>query len=163
MTNQDFTTPVPSKWKMLFWAVVIFCVLFTYWYKFVDSNGGGEPYDVNDPFSREVLLEAMTNPINLERGRDKYEILCLVCHGSDGGGVDSNGPNMCDDYFKNVAKIEDVVDVIAKGVHATSMVPQPVSQSVMLDVSAYIASLRGTTPENPQAPAGELIPDWTAE
>ena len=44
---------------------------------------------------------------------------CQSCHGPDGSGV--VGPNLTDDYYKNVKKITDIAEVIKNGAAGGSM------------------------------------------
>ena len=52
--------------------------------------------------------------------------------------------------------------VIRDGIPGTAMPPQGaiLEQYQIVEVAAFAASLRGTTPANPQPPLGEVIPDW---
>jgi cytochrome c oxidase cbb3-type subunit 3 len=173
---QEFDNPLPGWWKAIFWASILFAVPYTYWYHFADGNSIYDQYeaDVAAKLEREGLkppvasdaaglLAAMNNPAAMERGKSKYSTICLACHAPDGGGVAGLGPNMCDDNYKNITKIEDFVGVITNGVPGTAMAGQPLSAREIVDVAAYVASLRGTTPANPKDPEGEVIAPWSAE
>jgi len=109
------------------------------------------------------LIAMMNDPAHLARGKTTFSTICFACHAPDGGGVAGLGPNMCDDHYKNIKKIEDLVGVITHGVPGTAMVAQKLTPREIADVAAYIASLRGTTPAKPKKPEGEVIPPWTAE
>jgi cytochrome c oxidase cbb3-type subunit 3 len=73
------------------------------------------------------------------------------------------GPNLTDDNWKNVTKLEDIAKVIEVGAANGSM---PAWRNRLSHVnlivltSAYVASLRGTNPANPKAPEGNPIPPW---
>ena len=71
---------------------------------------------------------------------------------------------MTDDHYKNVKTLADIPQLIRTGVPGTTMLPngsQPsLTHNEVVQVSVYIASLRGTTPANPKEPEGEVIPAW---
>ena len=73
------------------------------------------------------------------------------------------GPNLCDDNFKNIKELTDIVKVINNGVGAGAM-PAWANRfghkNDIVLVSAYVASLRGSQPKSPKAPDGVPIPPW---
>jgi cytochrome c oxidase cbb3-type subunit 3 len=85
---------------------------------------------------------------------------CAQCHANDGGG--NIGPNMTDDNYKNIKEPADFFKVISNGVPGTAMVGKSnqFSPQEIILLSAYVASLRGTTPANPKAPEGATIAPW---
>ena len=175
---QEFDNPLPGWWKAIFWISIIFCVPYTYWYHIADGNSVYDKYeaDVAAQMEREGaggpvaegatgLMALMNDTTHMARGKAKYSTICLACHGPDGGGVPGLGPNMCDDNYKNVKKIEDILTVMEDGIPGTAMLSQSASLNPgeMADVAAYVASLRGTTPANPKEAEGEVILPWSAE
>jgi len=175
---QEFANPLPGWWRAIFWAAIIFCVSYTYWYHFADGNIINDAYDADVAVKMEResaggpvakgavgLMALMDDPTHMARGKAKYSTICLACHSPDGGGVLGLGPNLTDDHFKNVKKIEDILTIMEDGIPGTAMLSQSaaLTPGEMADVAAYVASLRGTTPANPKEPEGEVIPPWSAE
>ena len=70
---------------------------------------------------------------------------CQSCHGPDGSGV--VGPNLTDDYYKNVKKITDIAEVIKNGAAGGSMPAWKtrLHPNEVILMAAYVAGLRGRT------------------
>ncbi len=171
---QEFDNPLPGWWKAIFLGTILFAVPYTWWYHFAEGNSIYDQYeaDVAAQEAREAaqpqletdakgLLVLMQDDTHLARGKATFSTICLACHAADGGGVPGLGPNLCDDFWKNVKVIEDIPNIIRNGVPGTAMAPQvSLSPNQVADVAAYVASLRGTTPANPKEPEGEKIAPW---
>ena len=175
---QEFDNPLPGWWKAIFWGTILFAIPYTWWYHFADGNTVYDHYDADvaaqeareatqpkPDTGAEGMLAMMKDPTHLARGKAKFMTICLACHAPDGGGVVGLGPNLCDDQWKNVKTIDDLVTVITEGIPGTTMVAQTaiLSENEIADVAAYVASLRGTTPANPKEPEGETIPAWGSQ
>ena len=96
----------------------------------------------------------------LSVGKSVYKTNCSSCHGQDGGGI--VGPNLCDDSYKNIARLDDFIKVLVNGAGAGAM---PAWKGKLDDkqivlVSSYVASLRGTRPTGGRPPEGREIPAW---
>lgn len=175
----EYDNPTPGWWKLLFGASCIFAVF--YWLYFhLDAPAGRTIYDDFDRqaatiFQRRfhgigdlqpdeaTLLKYLNDPQWLKVGEITYKANCVSCHGLNGEGL--VGPNLTDDNWKNVTKLEDIAKVIEVGAANGSM---PAWRNRLSHVnlivltSAYVASLRGTNPANPKAPEGNPIPPWPA-
>jgi cytochrome c oxidase cbb3-type subunit 3 len=91
----------------------------------------------------------------LQYGKSIFRTNCQSCHGPDGGGL--VGPNLADSKWKNVRHIEDIMKVVNNGAGNNAMPPWKQRFSDPRDVimvSAYVASLLGTTPAAGKAPEG---------
>ncbi len=169
---REYDNPLPGWWKMLFWATILFSIPYTIWYHvlgndiyaaYEDEVAQAAPAGPTLETTAAGLMALMEDPLQLEKGRKIFERNCAACHTADGGGL--VGPNLTDDHWIDVRRIEDIPEVVRKGVPAKGMTPW---QGILSDdeialVSAYVASLRGTTPANPKEPQGEVIPPWSAE
>lgn len=74
------------------------------------------------------------------------------------------GTNLCDENYKHIKKVEDIVKVINKGVAGGAMpawATRIPNKNDIVMVSAYVASLRGTSPADPKGPDGSLIAPWS--
>ena len=85
---------------------------------------------------------------------------CQSCHGPDGGGV--VGPNLTDDYYKNVKQITDIAEVIKNGAAGGSMPAWKtrLHPNEVVLMAAYVAGLRGKTAASGRGPEGEKIEPW---
>ncbi len=173
---QEFDNPLPGWWKWTFVGSIVFS-LFYLMYFHIGAPGRSviETYDaalsanmklqfaeIGDlkPDADTIVLYSH-KPSWLKVGANVFKANCISCHGR--GGEGKVGPNLTDDFYKNVSKIEDIARVINKGAGngampawSTRLVPNEV-----VLVSAYVASLRGTTPVGEaKGPEGNAIPAW---
>jgi cytochrome c oxidase cbb3-type subunit 3 len=173
---QEYDNPMPRWWVYIFWATIIFSVL--YWLG-VPGTGGGQSRIAN--YEREVAAAAakaeqlrasspgggVTSPEQLMAltkdasalalGKQAWDQNCAACHRADGGG--QIGPNLADDYWLHGAAIEQIHKTVVDGVLEKGMPPWgKVLKPAQLDaVVAYVFTLRGTNPPNPKAPQGEVV------
>ena len=172
---QEFDNPMPRWWVYLFWATIVFSVL--YWLN-VPGIGIGEG-QVAD-YRREVAAAAVAaeklrasqpagatpeqltalakDPAAVALGKQTFAQNCAACHRPDGGG--QIGPNLADDYWIHGASIAQLHKVVTDGELEKGMPPWgKVLKPNQLDaVVAYVTTLRGTNPPNPKAPQGEMAP-----
>ena len=107
--------------------------------------------------NRENILEYMKKDKWLAVGEVVFKANCVSCHGADGGGL--VGPNLTDDNWKNVSKVEDIATVIMNGAAKGAMpawknrLSHP-NQFVL--TAAYVARMR-EKPVSGKAPEGDII------
>ena len=172
---QEFDNPMPRWWVYIFWATIVFAVL--YWVN-VPGVGVGKgqiaDYDrdmaaaaaaaakqrATEPAgaSPEQLMAMTKDATVLALGKEAFTQYCAACHRPDAGG--QIGPNLTDDYWLHGAALEQIHKVVADGVLEKGMPPWgKVLKPAQLDaVVAYVHTLRGTTVSNPKPPQGELVP-----
>ncbi|MEM9585794.1 MAG: cbb3-type cytochrome c oxidase N-terminal domain-containing protein [Planctomycetota bacterium] len=173
---QEFDNPLPGWWKWLFVATILFA--FPY---FVYFHGGAEGRTLDDRLAaaqaadaklrfaeigelkgdEATLVRYMNEPSWLNIGKSVFRSNCVSCHGA--GGIGLVGPNLTDEAFKNVRKIEDVYTVINKGAGGGAMPAwnTRLANNEQVLVAAYVASLRGTDTGNSPRPAeGNAIEPW---
>jgi cytochrome c oxidase cbb3-type subunit 3 len=171
---QEYDNPMPRWWVYIFWATIVFSVL--YWLKvpgFGSGRGRIEEYrrdmaaaaaaaakrDAAQPTaSSPEQLAAMTRDASvLATGKQAFGQYCAACHRFDAGG--QIGPNLTDDYWLHGASIEQLRKSVADGVLEKGMPPwAKVLKPEQLDaVVVYVFTLRGTNPPDPKAPQGELV------
>lgn len=112
---------------------------------------------VEEPKIAQLNYTRLTDAASLESGKQTYVTNCASCHGMEGqGGI---GPNMTDNYYIHGDDINDIMNVLIKGVVAKGMISWKgiLSDQKMTEVASYIMSLRGTNPPNPKTPQGELV------
>ena len=172
---QEFDNPMPRWWVYLFWATIVFSVL--YWLNvpgFGIGKGQIADYDRDmaaaaaaaakqraaEPAgaSPEQRLAMTKDESALALGRQAYTQNCAACHRADAGG--QIGPNLTDDYWLHGGTLEQIHKTVADGVLEKGMPPWgKVLKPAQLDaVVAYVYTLRATTVPNPKAPQGELVP-----
>jgi cytochrome c oxidase cbb3-type subunit 3 len=109
---------------------------------------------------RETILKYMNEPDWVTVGKVIFKTNCVSCHGSQGEGL--VGPNLTDDYWKNVTKIEDIASVIENGAANGSMPAwknRLSHKNLIVLTAAYVASLRAH-PVSGKVPEGNLLPAW---
>ena len=155
---QEYDNPLPGWWKFLFWVSIIFSPLYYFYF-----HAGSESRSIHGQYEtqmasifevhfqeigelqadRATIIEYMNKPEWLAVGKIVYKTNCVSCHGSDGEG--KVGPNLTDDYWKNVNSVEDIAKVIEKGA-ANGAMPawknRMSHQNQIVLTAAYIASLR---------------------
>jgi cytochrome c oxidase cbb3-type subunit 3 len=95
-------------------------------------------------------------------GESTFKAQCVSCHGAKAEG--SIGPNLTDDFYKNIRVIEDIPKVVANGA-ANGAMPAwktRLHPNEVVLVSAYVASLRGQNLPGPRPKEGEAIDPWPA-
>lgn len=176
---QEYDNPLPGWWKWLFWATILFSPLYLLYF-----NSGAAGRSLEDQYQasatenskkqygqigelsgdQSTLVKYLKEPEWIGVGKSIFKANCVSCHGPDGGG--NVGPNLCDENFKHIKSITDIVKVINEGVAGGAMPAWGTRFSHKNDailVSVYVASLRGTTPNSAKAPDGSPIPAWPNE
>ncbi len=172
---QEYDNPLPGWWKWLFVASILIVPPYIMYY-----HGGAEGRSLEDlydaayaehiqlqfaeigelPLNRESVVKYLYEESWLRVGKATFKTHCASCHGQDGGGI--VGPNLCDDDYKNVKDIADILRVIQNGANGGAMPAWKtrLSPNELVLVSSYVASLRGTTPASPKAAEGRPIDPW---
>lgn len=172
---QEYDNPLPGWWKFLFWVSILFSPVYYYYF-----HCGMEGRSIHDQYNnhmaaiyelkfeeigeltadKETILKYIDEPEWLAVGQAIYKTNCISCHNSDGQG--DIGPNLTDEYWLNVNKVEDIATVIRDGASNGAMpawknrLTHP-NQIVL--TAAYIASLR-KNPIPGKAAEGNKLPDW---
>lgn len=177
---QEYDNPLPGWWKWFFVITIVFSPL--YWAFFHFGAPGRTMFDMLSADTaalakkqygalgdlsqdRLTLVRFSRDPDWIAYGKSIYKTNCQSCHGAEGGGL--VGPNLCDGKWKNVRHIEDIMKIINNGANNNAMPAWkqrfPDSRDVIM-VSAYIASLLGTTPAGGKAPEGNIdLASWDAD
>jgi len=175
---QEFDNPLPGWWKWMFVASIVFSVFYAmYFHIGAPGRSVVEGYDaalsanMRLQFSEigdlkpdaDTILAYTAKPSRLKVGQTVYKTNCISCHGRDGEG--KVGPNLTDEFYKNVSKIEDIARVITKGASNGAMPAwaNRIHPNEVVLVSAYVASLRGSKPAGEaKGPDGNPIAPWPA-
>lgn len=174
---QEFDNPLPGWWKWTFVATIVFSVFYLMYFHI-----GAPGRSIYDQYDRELAantqlqfqeigeLTADSNTIAsymekdswLKVGQVVFRANCISCHGRDGEG--KVGPNLTDDYYKNVRDLAGIARVIKDGA-ANGAMPawgtRLLTNEIVL-VSAYVAKMRGTNAAGGKPPEGSEIPPWSS-
>ena len=173
---QEFDNPTPGWWNWLFGLSVVFSIgyfiffhLGQYGWTVQDAHRAAVTADAVRQYGRigdltpdePTILKYMQDPVWLAVGEGIFRSNCVQCHGQNGEG--NIGPNMTDDYYKNIKKLSDFGDVIANGA-ANGAMPawrnRLGHKNDIVMAACYMASLRGKNLPGPRGLEGEIIPPW---
>jgi len=171
---QEFDNPMPRWWVYLFWATIIFSILYLLNVPgFGIGKGRIADYDkamaaaaaadakrkaAQPAGASAEQLAAMTKDASvLALGKQVFGQNCAACHRADAGG--QIGPNLTDDYWLHGGALDQIHKTVTDGVLEKGMPPwSKVLKPNQLDaVVAYVYTLRGTNPPNPKAPQGDQV------
>ncbi len=167
---QEYDNPLPTWWLVLFWLTIASAAFYLVYYHL----GAGESVEgqynrnmlvVSDMQMKEILeLGPITNVTlnGLKTDQNKmlaaqalFQSKCSPCHGMRGEG--NIGPNLTDDFWLHGALPTQIYTTVMEGVPAKGMLSWktqlPIAQ--ILTLSAYVDTLKGTSPPNPKAPQGD--------
>lgn len=132
---REYDNPLPGWWVMLFVLTVVFSAFYVaYYFTPIEARSIQAAYatelaadDLKQlaaigqdlSANEDALVEYMGNPKFVGMGRAIFQANCKSCHGAEGQGL--VGPNLTDDYYKNVKMLGDIPDVIANGANNGAM------------------------------------------
>lgn len=101
-------------------------------------------------------IKLLTDENSINHGKEIFLKNCASCHGNEGGGI--VGPNLTDDYWIHGGGIENIYNVIKKGVPAKGMISWELvlNHSEILQTASFVHSLHGTNPLTAKGPEGDL-------
>lgn len=172
---RELDNHLPPWWKGLFYACVVWGVVYMVVYHVTDSfplqqgeyqaelaqaEEHARILKVSQPAEAidENTLEYTADEAILTRGKTVFTSNnCGSCHRADGGG-NSIGPNLTDEYWLHGGSIKDVFNTVNKGVVEKGMPAwgKVMSPKDVRDVAFYIISLKGSNPPDAKKPQGEL-------
>ncbi len=174
---QEYDNPLPGWWNWLFAVTVVFSVFYLIYY-----HGGMPDRGIHTNYqqavadnlrlqfaelgelepTRENILQYMNEPEWLLVGQIVYKANCISCHGAEGEG--KIGPNLTDEYYKNVRVVEEIAQVIANGAAGGAMPAwkNRLHRNEVVLTASYIATMRGKDLSG-RAPEGRIIPPWDVD
>jgi cytochrome c oxidase cbb3-type subunit 3 len=166
---QEYDNPLPRWWVYLFWATILYALL--YW---IDIPGIGTgkgriadyEHDMAEArakygsalapvqMSESELLALVAIRGEVEEGKKTFDLNCMPCHRADGGGM--IGPNLTDRYWIHGGKPLEVLTTVSQGVPQKGMPAwgQVMKPDQVASVTAYVLTLGRTHPKNPKGPEG---------
>jgi len=173
---QEFDNPLPTWWKLIFYATIIVAPLYL-WDPLGIGVGPGKveaykqelaAFNAAHPkpvatYTDEQVAAFARDPAKVAAGKVVFATYCAPCHRPDGGGL--VGPNLTDDHWIHGGRPSEIMKTVTEGVLAKGMPnwgkmlkPDQVEGAV-----AYVQTLHGTNPANPKAPDGvKAAPDSAA-
>jgi len=166
---REYDNPMPRWWLYLFWACIVYSVLY---YLNVPGIGVGAgrlaayQRDVavadsvlasHDPLrgvTEAGLLAIAADPAQRAAGRTTFGSVCAACHRADAGG--NIGPNLTDDWWIHGGAPLQVLKTVNEGVLAKGMPAwgKMLKPDQLLAVVGYLTTLRGSNPKDPKPPQG---------
>ncbi|HEY5282668.1 MAG TPA: cbb3-type cytochrome c oxidase N-terminal domain-containing protein [Polyangia bacterium] len=174
---QEYDNPTPGWWNLIFLGSFLFAIWYIlYHHASTISLSVAQDYetDVSDDLKKRfsaigdlkpdepTLLKFMANDEWKLVGASVFKAQCVSCHGANAAG--QIGPNLTDDYYKNVQQLTDIPKIISGGAAAGAMPAWKtrLHPNEIVLVAAYVASLRGKNLPGPRGQEGERIAPWPA-
>jgi cytochrome c oxidase cbb3-type subunit III len=169
----ELDNPCPD-WLMYIFYFTVFLAVFFLGYHFGSNskkeilesymkklqNAQTQAVEQVPEVSESELVALLQKPAELTSGEEIFKDKCALCHGEFGEGL--IGPNLIDNYWMHgKGKISDIATTIRSGVPDKGMAAwkDRIPEENILQIAAYIKSLKGTQTENAKEPEGELIED----
>jgi len=170
---RELNNPPPHWWQLFFYISIAFAA--GYWFYYEVLSGPSSDQELHKRLAEIQLLQKKNEPAGADEatlkaafasddkkklGAAVFTTRCVACHGPGGGGL--IGPNLTDNYWiHGKGTLTDIYTVVKAGVLDKGM-PNwgaVLTEDEMVNVVAYVKSLKGTNPPNPKAPQGELVND----
>lgn len=171
---EEYDNPMPGWWKWMFVGTIAWSIGY---YAVVTLAGDRlSPVGVYERATAvavqkqlaaaqlkgdaETLLKLAHEPAALKSGAAIFAANCAACHKVDGSGL--VGPNLTDDVYINIHKVEDLPEFIKTGSKNLAMPAwgARLPPNDIVTVAAYVASLRGQNKPG-KAPEGQAIEPWS--
>lgn len=168
----ELDNPAPPWWQNLFYATIVFAFGYVIYYHVGDGPSQEAEFAADlqsyrlaemarktagPSLDNNRLIAMVKEPASLKSGKAVYDSKCASCHANLGQGL--VGPNLTDSaWIHGNGSVASIYEVIDKGVAEKGMPPWGplLKQDELMEVSAYVASLRGTNPPQPKAPQGAV-------
>jgi len=171
---QEYDNPTPGWWHMIFLGCIAFGILYFFWAEFSPMSGSAvqrlraaQQAEFKRLFAdlgeltpdEQTLLTLVDNPKWKQIAEGIFVGNCASCHGTNGSGL--VGPNLTDDFYKNIKVVTDIPHVIENGA-ANGAMPswktRLMGNEVVL-VASLVANMRGQNLAG-RGPEGDEIPPW---
>ncbi len=170
---RELDNHLPPWWKWLFYLSIVFAGVYLFFYHVTDTlplplqeyenevslaQEQAKKLQASSPVAAidETNVKVTTDALAIADGKQTFLNNCASCHRKDAGG--DIGPNLTDEYWKHGGDIKDIFKVVRHGVQGTNMIAWEgfISPEKMQNVANYILTLKGSNPENPKKPEGDI-------
>jgi cytochrome c oxidase cbb3-type subunit III len=170
---RELDNHLPPWWTYLFYATIVWSVIYVFVYHFTGSLPLPEKEYQNELAEAELVKKnyLATQPkVSIDegtltysadagiiaKGKEIYSINCSPCHKPDGGG--SIGPNLTDAYWIHGGDVKNIYGIIKSGVPEKGMVSWAavLSPEQIRDVAFFVMSMQGSNPPGGKAPQGTM-------
>lgn len=166
---QEFDNPAPGWWKIIFVGCCLWAVWYGIWYhgpgpgeseleEYAAAKADYEAWlaEITPDINEELLATRAADSASLEKGSRTFQTFCAACHKPDGSGKE--GPNLTDDHQLHGSTRMDIFVTIRDGITGKPMVAWgPQLGLDIIDVAAYVSTLRHTNVANGKAPEGPKV------
>ncbi len=177
---QEYDNPMPAWWVWIFWATIVFSVIYAanvipgvgsgkgrlaayqaelakWQSKQATAEAAAPPVAVLDDAG---LFALRSDPARVAAGHQMFVEKCTPCHQSDGGG--NIGPNLTDDYWIHGNAPTQIYTTIDKGVLDKGMINwgATLKPQEMQSLVAFVLTLHGTKPATAKEPQGDKFEEW---
>ncbi len=170
----EYDNPLPGWWTALFAGCVVFAAMYGFYFHV--ANWGTSPEnsyasdlaDFNDKkgmrdraeaahVTEAALARNAQDGKLVARGASVFAAKCVGCHAAEGRG--QIGPNLTDSFQLHGSTRMDVFHTVHDGVSGTAMIAwgEQLPAADILDVVAYVTSLRGMNLEGGKPAQGERV------
>jgi cytochrome c oxidase cbb3-type subunit 3 len=167
---RELDNQLPPWWKWGFVMTIIWAFSYLFYFHVMEAAplSAGEYANEMEAakIAKDAYMKTAKNNVDentivfdagyVADGQKIYTDNCVACHGAKGeGGV---GPNLTDEYWIHGGKINDIFKTVKYGWPANGMKSWQAdfSATQIAQVVCYVKSLKGTKPENPKAPQGDI-------
>lgn len=172
---KELNNSLPPWWLYSFYASIVFAVVYLVNVHVLGNNSQFDEYAQEYKEAEISIAEykknakdlvdintvtLLTDPADLNSGKEIFMQNCVPCHMADGGG--GIGPNLTDNHWILGGGIKNVFNTITEGGRdGKGMISwkQNFKPSEIAQVASYVLSLQGTTPANPKEPQGDIWVD----
>lgn len=167
---RELDNQLPPWWKWGFVMTIIWAFSYLFYFHVMEAAplSAGEYANEMEAakIAKDAYMKTAKNNVDentivfdaayVADGQKIFTENCVACHGAKGeGGV---GPNLTDEYWIHGGKINDIFKTVKYGWPANGMKSwsSDFSATQIAQVVCYVKSLKGTKPENPKAPQGDI-------
>ena len=173
---KELDNNLPPWWVYLFYACIIFGVVYMVRFEVLGADNQemelkkevaqakidiAEYMKTAPDMMDEKTVTLLTDPADLDAGKEIFTTNCAACHRADGGG--QIGPNLTDEKWILGGGIKNVFHTLVNGGRdGKGMISWKgtLKPKEMQKVASYILSLKGTNPPDAKAAEGEV---WVEE
>lgn len=163
---KELNNPAPYWVILLFFVTIGFSGIYAIKYFGYPNNGMDQASEYKASVEEQKMkmksasggqAGAMSESDMIAAGQKLFnEKGCIACHGTKGEG-NAIGPNLCDNFWINGCKTEEIAHTISEGRPEKGMTPfkSTLSEAQIGQIVTFIQkSLAGSNPPNAKAPQG---------